>query len=69
MPLPKRCKLKPEDNLHPKLIPEDGNCIANCFAVHFEKNLAKVLDKLGTEFRINLHKSTDNFLNIVPRKL
>ena len=32
------------------------NCIDNCFAVHFKVNFDKVLDKLDTEFRINLQK-------------
>ena len=53
---PKRCKLEPEENLHRKLITGDGNCIANCFAIHFEENLDKVLDKLDTKFQINLQK-------------
>ena len=39
-----------------KLIPGDGHCIANCFEVQFEENLDKVLDKLDTEFCINLQK-------------
>ena len=55
-PSPKRCKLEPEENLHRKLIPGDEHCIANCFAVHFEENLDKVLDKLDTKFQINLQK-------------
>ena len=45
-PSPKRCKLELEDNLHLKSITGDGYCIANCFAVHFDENLDKVLDKL-----------------------
>ena len=36
-PSPKRCKLELEENLHCKLTPEDGHCITNYFAVHFEK--------------------------------
>ena len=43
--------------MHRKLIPGEGHCIANCFTVHFEENLDKVLDKLDTEFRINLLKN------------
>ena len=42
MPSHKRYKLEPEENLHCKLIPGDGHCIANYFAVHLEKNLHKV---------------------------
>ena len=42
--------------MHRRLIPGDGHCIANCFAVHFEENRDKVLDKLDTEFGINLQK-------------
>ena len=37
-------------------MPGDGHCIANCFAVHFEENHDKILDKLDTEFRIDLQK-------------
>ena len=55
-PLPKRYKLEPEEILHRKLIPGDGHCIANCFAVYFEETLDKVVDKLNTEFGINLQK-------------
>ena len=55
-PSPKICKLESEENLYRKLIPGDGPCIANCFAVNFEKNLDKVLDKSDTEFQINLQK-------------
>ena len=49
-----RCNLEPEENLHHILIPGDGNCVANRFAVHFEENIDKVLDKLDTKFLINL---------------
>ena len=55
-PSPKRCKLKPEGNVHRKLIRKDGHCIASCFAVHFEEILVKVQDKLNTEFGIDLQK-------------
>ena len=54
--MPKRCKLELAENLHRKLVPGDGHCIANCFAAHFEENLDKTLDKLDTEFGINLQK-------------
>ena len=67
-PSPKICKLESEENLYRKLIPGDGPCIANCFAVNFEKNLDKVSGKSDTEFQINL-QSIDNFLNTTPRKL
>ena len=53
----KRCKLESEENLYRKLIPGDGHCIGDCFAVHFEENLEKFLDKFDTEFRINLQKN------------
>ena len=33
-PTRRRCKLEPVENLYCKLIPGDGHCIANCFAVH-----------------------------------
>ena len=52
----KRCKLEPEETPNRIKIPGDGHCIANCFAVHFKKNLDKVLDKLDTEFRSNLEE-------------
>ena len=52
--MPNRCNLEPEENLHHILIPGDGNCVANRFAVHFEENIDKVLDKLDTKFLINL---------------
>ena len=67
-PSNKRCKLELEENLQHKLIPGDGHCIAKCSAVHFEESLDKVLDKLDTEFQINL-QDIDNFLNTAPRKL
>ena len=54
--MPKRCKLEPKENKHRKSIPGDGHCIANCFAVHFEETRDRVLDKLDTEFGINLQK-------------
>ena len=56
IPSPKRCKLEPEENLHRKLILEDRHCSSICFAVHFEENLDKFLDKVDTEFRKNLLK-------------
>ena len=56
IPSPKRCKLELEENLHRKLIPGDGHCIANCFTLHIEDNLDKVSDKLYTEFPLNLQK-------------
>ena len=55
-PSPKRCKLEPEENLHRKLITGDGHCIANCFAIHWEENVDKVLDILDKKFQINLQK-------------
>ena len=55
-PSPKRYKSEPEENVHRKSIPGNGHCIGNCFAVHFEENLDKVLDKLDTEFAINVQK-------------
>ena len=54
--MPKRCKLEPEENKHRKSIPGDRHCIANCFTVHFEETLDRVLGKLDTEFGINLQK-------------
>ena len=47
-------KLEPEETLHRKLISGDGHCIANCFVVHFEEDLDKVLEKLNTKFSKNL---------------
>ena len=52
----KRCKLEPEETPNRIKIPGDGHCIANCFTVHFKENLDKVLDKLDTEFRLNLEE-------------
>ena len=42
--------------MHRKSIPGDEHCIGNCFPVHFEGNLDKVLDKLDTEFVINVQQ-------------
>ena len=60
-------KLEPEETLHRKLISGDGHCIANCFVVHFEEDLDKVLEKLNTNL-VKIYKSIDNFLNAAPRK-
>ena len=67
-PSAKKCKLEPEENLYRKLIPRDGHCIANCFAVHFEEILTKFKTNWTKNFR-QTYKSIDNFLNTASRKL
>ena len=52
----KRVKVELEDNVNVIIIPGDGHCIANCFAVHFDTPLDKVLDLLDKEFRENISK-------------
>ena len=51
--LSKRPKMKIDDDFLLTLTPRDRHCIANCFAVHFEMELDKVLYLLETEFREN----------------
>ena len=55
----KRVKVELEDNLNVIIIPGDVHCIANCFAVHFDTPLDKVLDLLDKEFRENISKYSD----------
>ena len=43
-------------NLHGKLILGDEHRIPNCFAVHFEEDLDKVVNKLDTKSGINLQE-------------
>ena len=52
--LSKRPKIETDENFSLTLIPGDGHCIANCFAVHFKMELVNVLDLLETEFRENM---------------
>ena len=53
-PLIKRFKSDNDNNFHLRKIPGDGHCIANCFAVHFDEPLDRVLDRLDNEFRENI---------------
>ena len=53
-PFLKRCKLEYEKGFRIKTIPEDGHCIATCFATHFKEPLDRVLDRLDSEFRENI---------------
>ena len=55
----KRVKVELEDNLNVIIIPGDVHCIGNCFAVHFDTPLDKVLDLLDKEFRENISKYSD----------
>ena len=55
----KRVKVELENNLNLIIIPGDGHCIANCFAVYFDTPLDKVLDLLDKEFRENISKYSD----------
>ena len=55
----KRVKVELKDDLNVIIIPGDGHCIANCFAVHFDKPLDRVLDLLDKEFRENISKYSD----------
>ena len=55
----KKGKVELEDNFNLVIIPGDGHCIANCFAVHFNTSLDKVLDLLDKEFRENIIKYSD----------
>ena len=50
-PLIKRLKSDNDNNVHLRKIPGDGHCIANCFVVHFDEPLDRVLDRLDNEFR------------------
>ena len=52
--LSKRRKIETDENFSLTLIPGDGDCIANCFTVHFKMELVNVLDLLETEFRENM---------------
>ena len=51
--LSKRPKIETDEDFSLTLIPGDGHCIANCFAVHYKMELDKVLDLLDTDFREN----------------
>ena len=53
-PLIKRFKPDNYNNFHLRKIPGDAHCIANCFAVHFDESLDRVLDRLDNEFRENI---------------
>ena len=52
-PLLKRFKSDHDEGLSLRTIPDDGHCIATCFAVHSNEQLDRVLDRLDTEFREN----------------
>ena len=53
-PLLKRFKSDHDEGLSLRTTPDDGHCIANCFAVHSNEQLDRVLDRLDTEFRENI---------------
>ena len=53
-PLIKRFKSDNDNNFNLRKIRGDGYCIANCFAVHFDEPLDRVLDRLDNEFRKNI---------------
>ena len=55
----KRVKVEVEDNLNLIINAGDGHCIVNCFGVHFDTALDKVLDLLDKEFRENRSKYSD----------
>ena len=55
IPSSKRCKLKPEENLHCELMPEllmSINIVLPTVLQYFEENLNKVLDKLNSELAL-----------------
>ena len=55
----KRVKVELEVNLHLIIILGDGHCITNCFVVHFDTPLDKVLDLLDKEFQEKMLKYSD----------
>ena len=55
IPSSKRCKLKPEENLHCELMPDlimSINIVLPAVLQYFEENLDKVLDKLNLELAL-----------------
>ena len=50
-------KVELEDNVN--FIPSDGHCTANCFAIHFDTPLDKVLELLDKEFQEKISKYSD----------
>ena len=55
----KRVKVELEDNVNLIIIPSDGHCTANCFAIHFDTPLDKVLELLDKEFQVKIWKYSD----------
>lgn len=53
-PPSRRVKIEIEKDVNLVVIPGDGHCIANCFAIRFDKPLDMVLDLLDKEFRENI---------------
>ena len=55
----KQVKVELDDSLNLIIMPGDGHCIANYFAVHFDTPLDTVLDLLDKEFGENISKYSD----------